>query len=166
MSSIAEEIWKDIPNYNGVYQVSNLGNVKSLNYGRENILKPRPINKYLSVNLYKNGKQKSITIHKLVALCFLNHTSKRYEGLIVDHIDNNKINNKLDNLCLTTQRINSNKDKKNKSSKFAGVSWHKSSKRWQSRIYYNGKIHYLGVFISEEEAGEKYKDFLNQIKQL
>ena len=56
------ETWKDIPQYEELYQVSNLGNIKSLNYnntGKEQILKPRK-NKdgYLMVHLYKNGKRK------------------------------------------------------------------------------------------------------------
>ena len=69
------EIWKDIEGYEGLYQVSNFGNVKSLNYkrsGREKILKPSKDNDgYLHVNLCKNNNQKGFTIHRLVAKTFI-----------------------------------------------------------------------------------------------
>ena len=78
-----EEIWKDIPNYEGLYQVSNLGNVKSLNHIRKNgtneymqrgrKLKPQKANNYLFVKLSKEGKTKQHFIHKLVAISFLSN---------------------------------------------------------------------------------------------
>jgi hypothetical protein len=69
------EIWKDVPNYDGFYQVSNLGNVKSFYKKNEKILK-QGINRYgyKFVSLSKNNKQKTIKTHQLVAMAFLNHT--------------------------------------------------------------------------------------------
>ena len=74
MSNI-EEIWKDIPDYEGLYQVSNLGRVKNLNNYHsktEKILKliihPKG---YVRVTLFKNRKPKSIFVHQLVGICFI-----------------------------------------------------------------------------------------------
>ena len=70
-----KEIWKDIRNYDGLYQVSNTGKIKSLNYrhtGREKMLKLSVNNKgYLYVVLYKNGVKKFYRINRLVAEAFI-----------------------------------------------------------------------------------------------
>lgn len=82
------EIWKDINGYEGLYEVSNLGRVKS----KRKILKP--INgEYLKVGLSKNGVQKTLYIHRLVAETFLGKSN-----LQVNHKDENKHNNYVDNL--------------------------------------------------------------------
>ena len=73
------EIWKDIPNYDGKYQISNYGRVKSLNYkrsGKEQTLKPFITGHgYLQVPLCKNGARKLIYIHKVMANVFLDRKS-------------------------------------------------------------------------------------------
>ena len=99
-----EEIWKDIEGYEGYYMVSNMGNVKSLgngksrnsNYSKERILKPSK-NKdgYLYVFLYKDGKRKFYTVHQLVGNAFLSNPQGYKE---VNHIDEDKTNNRADNL--------------------------------------------------------------------
>ena len=91
-----EEIWKDIEGYNGDYQVSNLGRVKSFKYGKEKILKPQKLNTgYLSINLCKNGKMKTSRINRLVAEAFLPNPENLSE---VDHINSDKTNNCVENL--------------------------------------------------------------------
>ena len=116
------EIYKDISGYEGVYQVSSYGNVKSLKrqkwngYAMQDVPKrvlKKAIDKtgYYSISLSKNGKYKSFRIHKLVAETFLNHTACGYK-LVIDHIDNNPLNNNLDNLQLITHKENCTKDKK------------------------------------------------------
>lgn len=66
------EIFKDVPGYEGLYQVSNLGRVKSLHYQKEKILKPSEQKwGYLNVHLCKNGKRRTFKIHRLVAESFL-----------------------------------------------------------------------------------------------
>lgn len=100
-----KEIWKDIKDYEGLYWVSNLGNVKS----KRKILKP--INgEYLRVGLSKNGIQKTITIHRLVAETFINNENK-YN--YVNHKDENKHNNNVDNLEWCTNVYNINYGKRN-----------------------------------------------------
>lgn len=158
-----EEIWKDIPNYEGMYQISNLGRVKSLsnnNSKKEKILK-QYIDKYNYYNISLNKKNigSTLKVHKLIAMAFLNHTPCGYKE-IVDHIDNNPLNNNVNNLQLITQRLNCSKDKKNKSSKYTGVYWSKRDKIWRSQISINGKLKNLGRFNTEIEAHEAYKNEL------
>lgn len=113
---MSNEIWKDIPGYEGIYQVSNTGKVKSLerfvkNSGRsgrlykERILKPNP-NKwgYLSVVLQKEGKRKDWKIHRLVLSIF--NPVENWEELEVNHIDGDKENNNLKNLEWATKSEN------------------------------------------------------------
>ena len=102
-----EEIWRDIAGYKGLYQVSNLGNVKSLNYnrtGKERVLKPKTNrNGYLQVVLSKDNKQKFFYVHRLVALHFIPNTNNLPE---VNHIDENKSNNCVTNLEWCSSKYN------------------------------------------------------------
>jgi hypothetical protein len=103
------EIWKDIPEYEGLYQVSNFGNVKSLNYkrsGKEKILKPQPNNKgYLRIGLSKNGNSTLFFVHRLVASVFLKNDNNLP---IINHKDENPLNNHVDNLEWCTHEYNMN----------------------------------------------------------
>jgi len=171
LSRINIEVWKDIPEFEGLYQVSNLGNVRSLQRvdSRGRKLKGRLLKAalcsptYIGVNLSKNGKSKTITVHKLVAYAFLNHKPCGYE-LVVNHIDTNPTNNNLNNLEVTTQRKNTNRKHINSSSKYVGVCWHKKSKKWQAAIRINNKQKFLGLFENEKEASQAYINELNKIK--
>ena len=168
-----EEIWKDILGYEGLYQVSNLGRVKSLERMVESptgnylifskILKPGKTNKgYSFVNLYKNKKPKSRTVHQLVAQAFLNHSPCKYE-IVIDHINNNKEDNSLNNLQLVSHRENISKDTKRKSSQYTGVTWHKNFKKWMSTIRINKTRKFLGYFKNEIDAHLEYQKQLNLI---
>lgn len=103
------EIWLDVKNYEGLYKVSNLGNIKSLgnDYKRkEKILKPGKIsNGYLHVVLTKNKVKKNLKVHRIVALSFLPNP---YNKPQINHINGNKIDNNLQNLEWSTQVENSN----------------------------------------------------------
>lgn len=98
-------IWKDIPNYEGLYQIDNFGNIKSLhNYrGKNNILKPRIKRGYYTIGLRKDGKRKWIGIHRLLAETFIPNPNN-YP--VVNHKDENKLNNNLDNLEWCTVSYN------------------------------------------------------------
>ena len=94
-----KEIWQDIAGYEGLYKVSNLGRVKSLNYrrtGKERILIPiKKNNGYLYVTLSKNSIQKPHYVHRLVSQSFIENP---YNFPQVNHIDEDKTNNKVSNL--------------------------------------------------------------------
>lgn len=111
-----KEEWKDIKGYEGYYQVSNLGNIKSFIYFngheyiyRERILKPQN-NRYLTVRLAKNKKVKQYTIHRLVAEYFISNEDKKP---YVNHKDGNKYNNRVDNLEWCTAKENTQHAYKN-----------------------------------------------------
>jgi hypothetical protein len=170
-----KEIWKDIPGYEGIYQVSDLGNVKSLKRFikrsdgsvlpiKEKLLKPRVLNTgYFLVTLCYNGSKNQKLIHQLVAISFLNHKPDGW-NIVVDHIDNDKSNNKLGNLQLITTRKNSSKDKKGGSSRYTGVWLNKHRNLWQCGIRVNNKLIHLGYFDSEEDASEAYQKKLKEIE--
>lgn len=103
-----EEIWKNIRGYKD-YQVSNLGNVKSLNYNnsnKEQLLIPQKLTKgYLGVRLYKNHSYKSYRVHRLVYEAFY---GKIPFWMVINHIDENPSNNQLSNLMLCTYKENTN----------------------------------------------------------
>ena len=109
-----EEIWKDIEGYEGIYQVSNLGRVRSLTRKvdckggqrtiKGKILKPIiSFNSYLSVDLRQHQKHKTALIHRLVAQAFIPNPN---DFPIVNHIDNNPQNNCANNLEWCTQSYN------------------------------------------------------------
>lgn len=163
------EIWKPIPLYEGLYEINNLGTVKSLSkivenskvriITKERILKPELRNGYLRVSLCKDGRYKKYFIHQLVCMTFLNHTVNKYEK-VVNHIDNNRLNNNVDNLEIVSQRENTihSKDKLKTSSKYIGVSWHKPTKKWQAYFNVKKDRFYLGSFENEEDDSKAYKD--------
>lgn len=103
------EIWKPIKGYEGLYEVSNLGRIKSLNYnhtGKEKILKPtKDRYGYLQVTLCKNNIKKQYTVHRLVAEAFIDNPDNLPQ---VNHKDENKQNNNVDNLEWCDAKYNSN----------------------------------------------------------
>lgn len=170
-----EEIWKDIPKYEGHYQASNLGRIKSLQRKRkhpsgtgtttvkERILKAAvsPMG-YLTLRLSKDGKKKTLTVHKLVAMAFLNHTPCGHK-MVVNHINFNKQDNRVCNLEIVTQRENANRKHLKSTSDFVGVYWAKGKNKWGSSIILNGKQKHLGYFKKEIEAHNAYQNKLKEI---
>jgi len=175
-----KEIFKDIPSYEGYYQVSNLGRVKSLERKithphsgymtiKERILKNRISGRdykkgegYYQVILYNKSGKKYYGVHVLVAMTFLGHVPSMHK-IIVDHIDDNKLNNNIKNLQLITTRHNCSRSKNNKTSKYTGVFWDKSKNKWVARIYQNKKSKHLGTFDCELSASNAYQ---NELKNL
>jgi len=171
---VMKEIFKDIPGYEGLYQVSNLGRVKSLERkvkhysGGVRIIKSRflKIQKckkgYQRLTLSKYGNIELKKIHYLVAITFLNH-KPCVTKLVVDHINNIKSDNRIDNLQLITNRENTSKDKINCTSKYTGVCWDKNASKWKSAIRKNKKKLHLGYFVNELDASIAYKNALKNI---
>ena len=152
------EIYKDIIGFEGSYEISNFGNVKSLKSNR--ILKPQLSgNGYYNVTLSKDGKRTTPTIHSLVAIHFIDT-----KDLTVNHIDGNKLNNHIDNLEYVSYSDNlkhAHKIKlrkkihksniKNTSGK-VGVIYDKQRNKWIARLHKKSKALYLGIFNTKEEA--------------
>lgn len=151
-----EEIWKDIPNYEGIYYVSTLGRIKSTKTGKEKILKGY-INPYGYVAVSLSGKTK--IVHRLVAIVFLNHTPCGFE-LVVNHKNFIRSDNRLENLEIVTARENANQKHLKSTSEYVGVFWNKQTKKWQADIHIKGKKKYLGSSDSEQEASEYYQKAL------
>ena len=169
-----KEVWKDVPNYEGMYQVSNLGDIKSLSrkvYNgdsfyvlKERILKKRVHQGYTQFCIYKNNIPKTFKASVLVAMGFLNHKPGGYK-IVVDHIDNNRLNDNVNNLQLITTRENLSKDtwRKGKTSKYVGIVWHKRDKKWQSSIRIGNKKKFLGYFKDEYKAHLAYQKALKDL---
>ena len=167
LSRFGIEVWKDIPKFEGYYQVSNLGNVRSLNYRKTKKIKNLKLRLNnrgrFAVNLNKNRvRYDNFIVYQLVAIAFLNHKPCGHK-IVVDHIDNNKENDKLYNLQLISSRENIVKDMKVGSSKYTGVCWNKRQSKWQGAIRVNGKIKHLGYFKDEKKAAQAYQIELKKI---
>ena len=101
-----KEIWKDIEGYEGLYQVSNLGRVKSLKWGKVKFLKPfSDKNGYLSVHLRKDNSSYMSYIHRLVAMTFISNPNNLPQ---VNHKDENPSNNNVSNLEYCDSKYNNN----------------------------------------------------------
>lgn len=124
------EIWKSIEGYSN-YMISNLGNVKSLNYKggkREKILKLYINNSgYALVNLTKNGKQKTYLVHRLLAQTFIPNPENKPH---IDHINTIRNDNRVENLRWVTQKENNNNP----------ITRKKNSKCKKGKLCYKAKI--------------------------
>lgn len=168
------EIWKPVSGYEGIYEISSLGRVKSLKrtaivkggYSRtvnERIMVQANDTKYNFVGLRKNKSVKHIKIHKLVAIAFLGHKSDGHK-LVVNHKDFNKLNNHIENLEIVTHRENTNRKHLKSSSQYVGVYWSEKRKRWISCIRIKNKGIYLGSFKNEIDAHLTYEKYLKEMK--
>ena len=154
------ENWKDIKGYEGLYQVSDLGRVKSL-IGNGRILKQHLRNGvYCAVNLSSKNIRRGVNVHSLVAETFLNHNANR--DYVVDHINNVKTDNRLSNLQVISHRDNCSKDRKGS----VGVSFNKKNRKWVSMISIDRNQFYLGSFESEDRASISYQFALIQLDKI
>ena len=101
-----EEQWLDISGYEGLYQISNFGRVKSFYFKNPRILKPHKVKGYSNVELYKNKKKKQCYIHRLVMENFC--PIENMNVLDVNHKDEDKSNNHISNLEWMTHKDNLN----------------------------------------------------------
>lgn len=105
-----EENWKDIKDYKGIYQISNLGNVKNIQTNKY-LSVETTIKKYCRVQLWKNGEGKHYRVHRLVWEAF---NGEIPEGMQVNHINERKNDNRLENLNLMDCKSNNNWGTRNK----------------------------------------------------
>lgn len=159
------EIWKPVVDYEGQYKVSSLGRVFSMKSNR--LMKLGTDTRgYLFAHLSNCNISKTPSVHKLVAKAFLDH--RIGDGFVVDHINGEKRDNRVENLQLITQRENTIKGKlstlrEGKLSKYPGVTFVKDKRKWKAQIRIEGKNKHLGYFTEEELAFEAYKECLNSI---
>ncbi len=165
------EIWTHIPSFENYYSISNFGNVKSLereiklpNGITKNLksiaLKPKMNTKgYLRVILNKNGIRKEYSIHRLMAMTFLNHRDT-IKGIVVDHKDNDKTNNNISNLQLITHRENCSKDRKSK----LGVRNIRLNKYngFEVQLWFENRLKSLGTYKNINEAITVRDNFINK----
>lgn len=148
-----KEIWKDIEEYEGIYQVSNLGRVKSVdrldgsNHRLKGKIKSTSIrpNGYENVILFKNSKRKGHSVHRLVAQAFISNTDNKPE---VNHIDENKTNNQASNLEWVTAKENMNH----------GTRTHKVMLKMSKKVYcFETDKTYINARYASEELGVSRK---------
>jgi hypothetical protein len=147
-----DEIYKDVDGFPG-YSVSNLGNVKGL---RGNVLKPK-FNKndgYWYVSLQCCGKQHCKKIHRLVAIAFILNPDNKSE---VDHKDNCRTNNSVDNLRWATHKENMANLKARGKSGVKGVCYVARYNKYVAQIQIDGIHKNLGYFDTIDAAGDAYK---------
>ena len=166
------ELWKDIPEYEELYQVSDLGRVKSLekprkkstnnpnSFVRVRIMKASLSKKYLNTALYKNGSSKSFLVHHLVSIAFMDFKANMGE-IIIDHINNISTDNRLVNLQLITRRYNNVKDVRSKSE---AVGLYERNGFFNVTIRVKGLACSLGSFKDKNEAIKKHKEAFDLIE--
>jgi len=143
------EIYKIIDDYE-TYSVSTLGNVKNNKTGK--ILKGgKDSSGYLYVCLCKNGKRKNHLIHRLVALAFIPNPENKS---CVDHIFNNKTDNRVESLrwCTNQENIRNQQISSRNTSGVKGVSWDKHHQKWSAQIMIDGIKINIGRFETKEDA--------------
>lgn len=100
-----KELWSDIPGYDGAYRVSNHGRVMSLKKTPRILKQDIKRNGYITVCLWKNNQKRNWLVHRLVATCFLENPEGYSD---INHIDENKMNNRAENLEWCSHLYNMN----------------------------------------------------------
>ena len=154
------EEWRDIKDYQGLYSVSNFGEVKSHRTGK--ILKPATNHKgYLIVQLSVLGCKVNYRIHRLVAETFISNPENLPE---VDHINMDRQDNIVTNLRWVSGSTNTRNRNvcREATSQFNGVLFNKKTGRYISQIWFNRKTHYLGSFTEETAAALAFNQFCKE----
>lgn len=157
------EIWKSIKGYEGLYEISTHGRVKSIIFANVVILKEFITNGYCRVTLLKNKKARHFFVHQLVAEAFIPNIENKQQ---VNHINCIKNDNCVENLEWCTPRENQThyQLKKTLSKKYVGVGWREDHKKWVAGIYFNKKRRHLGEYDTEQEAINAYQKALKEIQ--
>ncbi len=171
-----KEIWKNIIGWEGFYQISSIGRVKSLErkvpfrsgyvHIAERIMNlSLSANGYQSVRFRKNGRGSNgfnNLVHRLIAIAFIPNPNKYSD---VNHKNGIRNDNRVDNLewCNRRENLSHGFKRIGKSSRHIGVC-KRSGGRWESAIWIKNKIVYLGRFSTEKGAANAYKKALKKYK--
>lgn len=150
------EVWVWVKDFEGLYKVSNLGNVMNVKSGK--ILKQATMKiGYKKVSLWKNNKGTSKYVHRLVAEAFLSNPNEKSD---VDHINRTRTDTNLLNLRWSTHSENlmNMSMHKNNSSGVTGVHWYEKRDKWHSQIMFNRKNKFLGYFDDYNDAVRARKE--------
>jgi hypothetical protein len=155
------EEWKTIEGFED-YLISSKGRVKSFKRGKVKELKGS-INRggYLTYKV----NNRSYGAQQLVAIVFLGHKTCGFE-LVIDHIDENPLNNCVSNLRIVTNRFNSRRNQKKYKSKYKGVCFQKQNNKWLSSIKISGIKKHLGYFNCEICAHLAYLKAVKKLETL
>lgn len=156
MEDLQVEIWKPIiykgVDYTGLYEVSNMGRVKSLRYGKEKILKHGVhLKGYYYVILSINKKKKNELVHRILYSAFHGEIEN---NLVIDHINSKKNDNRLENLKIVSVRTNNSKERSVKSKSPTGVRIY--GERITAGINLNSIWCHLGVYKKINDASLAY----------
>ena len=169
------ETWKWIIGFEGGYEISTDGNVRSVDrtiihkntthFLRSQTMK-QSLDKsgYLKFTIRLNGVRKTAFTHREMGNAFLMKDYSK-QGLDVNHKDLDKTNNKRTNLELITERGNTvhYRESIKHSSRYTGVSWRKQNRKWRASIIINKEQVHLGYFLNEEDASIAYQNKLKSI---
>lgn len=166
---MSREIWKDIPGYEGFYQASNIGRIRSCNRyisafnGKgmcvkdvKGIMKILTLNEdgYFQVTLSMKGIRKTCSVNRLVYTAFKGNVSLDKD---VDHIDGCRTNNCLENLQAVSHRLNTLKSFRLNKTKTTGTSYDKKGKKFLAYLTINYKRIYTGRFDTQAQATKARK---------
>lgn len=171
-----KERWKEIPGYDGFYEVSDFGRVRSwyvpisysggCSYGRGkeprilSLTKPKDF--YVSINLKKNGEGKTVKVHSLVAKAFVKGW---FKGAVVHHKDEDKHNNFYKNLKWVTTRENITTGRIKKNKLPTGVYLKSKNKGYETSIVFEGKSWPLGYYKTAKKASKVYNKAVRLIEE-
>lgn len=152
------ERWAKVPNIDGEYMISDLGNMVNVKTGKKvgHIGQDR----YCHFSGRVNGKIKDFKIHQLVYDAF---GGGQYDGkkIVIDHINRDRSDNRIQNLQLLKFRDNCNKDIEVGRSGIMGVSWNTAKQRWLAQISLSDRRYVLGYRKTIDQAKELYDNALN-----
>ena len=157
------EIWKDVPDFEGYYEVSSLGRVRNCRTKKIKAQSIQTNGKYYQCSLWKNNKEKRVLTHRCVAKAFISNPLDKEH---VNHKDKNVFNNTLSNLewvtcsenhlhSYKTGRVNAKAflgKKRSTASKYRYVYWDAKRSNWKASVKKDNKTHNIGRFNNDLDA--------------
>ena len=157
--AMSKEEWRPVPGYEGKYDVSNMGRVRSYISRSKKHPSPHGVDNasrgYKQVTL--SQPRKTIKVHRLVMLAFAGKSS-----LVIDHVNSDKTDNRLENLEYVTPAENSKRYHRKNRETGASFKARSKTKPWQCQVNLNGKVHCLGYYRTKQECWAVKNKFLDE----